>query len=120
MNSTNVPSNSNLREKQEFSNPSAHFGMTVPNEKGNMKMPPEMTSNGTSERAIKIADTIGEVLVTSVGDCRVTENNTMELKDGTVKKMKNPNAYKTIEDDREKRNAMKEKAKQNQAEAEAR
>lgn len=124
MNSTNVPSNSNLRKKQEISNPSAHFGMTVLNEKGNMKMPPEMSSNGTSEKAIKVAETRGEVLEILVGNCKVNENNTMELENGTIKEMKSPNAYSTIDADNKKRNAMKEKAKQKnsrvQAEAEAR
>ena len=107
MKSTNVPSNSNLREKKEISNPSAHFGMTVLNEKGNMKMQPEMSRKGTYERAIKIADTRGEVLEISVGNCRVNENNTMELENGTIKKMKSPNAYNTIDADNRKRNAMK-------------
>ena len=123
MKSTNVPSNSNLRQKQEINNPSAHFGMTILNEKGNMKMPPEMASNGTSEKAIKIADARGEVLEISVGNCRVNENGTMELENGTIKKMKSPNAYNTIDADKKKRNAMKEMAKQNnkkQVEVEAR
>ena len=119
MKSTNVPSNSNLREKKEISNPSAHFGMTVLNEKGNMKMPPEMSSKGTSERAIKIADTRGEVLEIPVGNCKVNENNTMELENGNIKTMKKANAYNTIVAHRKERNEMREKARQKNSRAQA-
>lgn len=115
MKSTNVPSN--LREKQEVNNPSAYLGIIGPNEKGNMKMPPEMSSTGISEKAIKIAVTKGEVLEIPVGNCKVNGNNTMELENGTIKEMKNPNAYKNMVNDRKARKEMEDKARQKDAKA---
>lgn len=119
MKSTNVPSNSNLREKQEVSNPSLFSGQTRSDENGNMEMPPKAASTGISEKAIKIAEAKGEILVVQVGNCKVNENNTMELENGTTKPMKNPNAYKNIVRDNRERKDMKDKAKQKDAKAQA-
>lgn len=119
MKSTNVPSNSNLREKQEVSNPSLFSGQTRSDENGNMEMPPKAASTGISEKAIKIAEAKGEILVVQAGNCRVNENNTMELENGTTKPMKNPNAYKNIVRDNRERKDMKDKAKQKNAKAQA-
>lgn len=119
MKSTNVPSNSNLREKQEVSNPSLFSGQTRSDENGNMEMPPKAASTGISEKAIKIAEAKGEILVVQVGNCKVNENNTMELENGTTKPMKNPNAYKNIVKDNRERKDMKDKAKQKDAKAQA-
>lgn len=108
MKSTSVPSNS--RENQEMNNPSLFSGQTIPNKEGNIEMPPRAASTGISKKAIKIADAIGEILEIPVGDCKVNENNTMELENGKIKNMKRENAYQTIVEDKQKRQEMKEEA----------
>lgn len=110
MKSTNVPSNS--KENQEVNNPSLFSGQTRSDENGNMEMPPKAASTGISEKAIKIAEANGEIIDIPAGNCRVKENNTMELENGTIKKMKSQNAYSNINADNKTRNTMKEKAKQ--------
>lgn len=122
MKSTNVPSNS--KENQEINNPSLFSGQTISNNEGNIEMPPKAASTGISKKAIKIADAKGEVLEIPVGNCKVNENNTMELENGNIKTMKSENAYSTIKANNKKREAMKEEAKQKnsktQVEVEAR
>lgn len=117
MKSTNVPSNS--KENQEINNPSLFSGQTISNNEGNIEMPPKAASTGISEKAIKIADAKGEVLEIPVGNCKVNENNTMELENGNIKTMKKANAYNTIVADNKARKAMKEKAKQKNSKAQA-
>lgn len=122
MKSTSVPSNS--KENQEINNPSLFSGQTISNNEGNIEMPPKAASTGISKKAIKIADAKGEVLEIPVGNCKVNENNTMELENGNIKTMKSENAYSTIKANNKKREAMKEEAKQKnsktQVEVEAR
>lgn len=110
MKSTNVPSNS--RKDQEVNNPSLFSGQTISNNEGNIEMPPKAASTGISEKAIKIAATKGEVLEIPVGNCKVNENNTMVLENGTTKTMKNTSAYKNIVKDNKQRHDMKDKANQ--------
>lgn len=117
MKSTNVPSNS--KENQEINNPSLFSGQTISNNEGNIEMPPKAASTGISKKAIKIADAKGEVLEIPVGNCKVNENNTMELENGNIKTMKSENAYSTIKADNKKREAMKEEAKQKNSRAQA-
>ena len=117
MNSTNVPSNLNSKEKQEMNNPSLFSGQTISNNEGNIEMPPKAASTGISEKAIKIAATKGEILEILVGNCKVNENNTMELENGTTKMMKNPSAYKNIVKDNKERIDIKSKAKQKNSKA---
>lgn len=119
MNSTNVPSNANSKEKQEINNPSLYSGQTRSDENGNMEMPPKAASTGISRNAIKVAEGKGEILTIPVGNCKVKENNTMELEDGTTKTMKNKSAYKNIMNDRNNKQVMKEKAKQKNSRAQA-
>lgn len=110
MKSTNVPSNS--KENQEVNNPSLYSGQTRSDENGNMEMPPKAASTGISRNAIKVAEAKGEVIDIPVGNCKIKENNTMELENGTIKTMKDANAYKNIVADRKEKQAMKEKARQ--------
>lgn len=110
MKSTNVPSNS--KENQEVNNPSLYSGQTRSDENGNMEMPPKAASTGISRNAIKIAEAKGEVIEIPAGNCKIKENNTMELENGTIKTMKDANAYKNIVADRKEKQAMKEKARQ--------
>ncbi len=117
MNSTNVPSNS--KENQEINNPSLFSGQTISNNEGRIEMPPKAASTGISEKAIKIAEARGEVLEIPVGNCKVNENNTMELENGNIKTMKKANAYNTIVAHRKERNEMREKARQKNSRAQA-
>lgn len=110
MKSTNAPSNS--KENQEVNNPSLYSGQTRSDENGNMEMPPKAASTGISRNAIKVAEAKGEVIDIPVGNCKIKENNTMELENGTIKTMKDANAYKNIVADRKEKQAMKEKARQ--------
>lgn len=110
MKSTNVPSNS--KENQKVNNPSLYSGQTRSDENGNMEMPPKAASTGISRNAIKIAEAKGEVIEIPAGNCKIKENNTMELENGTIKTMKDANAYKNIVADRKEKQAMKEKARQ--------
>ena len=117
MNSTNVPSNS--KENQEINNPSLFSGQTISNNEGRIEMPPKAACTGISEKAIKIAEARGEVLEIPVGNCKVNENNTMELENGNIKTMKKANAYNTIVAHRKERNEMREKARQKNSRAQA-
>ena len=117
MNSTNVPSNS--KENQESNNPSLFSGQTIANNEGKIEMPPKAASTGISEKAIKIAEAKGEVLEIPVGNCKVNENNTMELENGNIKTMKKANAYNTITTHRTERKEMQEKARQKSSRAQA-
>ena len=105
MNSTSVPSNK--KNDQKVNNPAPVCGQTIPTEEKGMEMPPKAASWGISVNEARNGE-----LEIPVGNSRINENNTLEMDNGNIIDMKNPNAFKNVVSAKTQRNEMNKKAKQ--------
>ncbi len=101
MKSTNVPSKKD--------NPAVVVGQTIPTDKG-LEMPPKTAKWGVSEKEVKEAEIQGEIVISQVGESKVREDGTLEMKDGTIISMVNPKAYQALMNVKRQKAEMKQKA----------
>ena len=88
---------STIVHSKQKNNPVPVFGQIIPTDR-TVEIPPKTAKWGVSEKEVIKSEELGEIVFSPVGNSRVKEDGTLEMQDGTIIPMANPEAYKIIKE----------------------